>query len=286
MKRTTRIILAVFLAIGTAFAAGVSGFFIGNVISFRMKRKTNYNFDVLAYTETIEDIDYKATDSPATKTGSDAFIIASHLLDQREYYKIHGDGLVNTGFGKLGTLKLWGNALKENNQIHTSIVAWTKLISKYQVGLKYDYDLEKDLINFYYGKSHSDGSVTWGKPEYITSSEYIKEWGLAPTNFFTYTISSKTTLVNEGPSVIYEGGKKLYRFSLSLSPVYAVSNYAKQLKKMSGGAGYPAFSFCYFTFDVDEDFTLRGVSIHENYSVYLYGVNVKCDANIKYTFEY
>ena len=286
MTKKKKIILSCFLVAVLLVTGTVSGFFIGNLIAFRVGKKVDYGFDVKAYTETISDIKYLNSDTPSNRSASDAFIIATHVLNQKKYYNIKGDGLVNTGLGKIGSLKLWGSAEKENGQIHTSIIAWNKLIGKYQVGLKYDYDIQNDSIDFYYGKSKSDGSAVWKNPTNISSSDYVSEWGLEPTNFFTYTISSKTALNNSYATPVFENGQKLYSYSLSLDPVYSVANYATQLKKMSGLDNYPVFSFCYFNFVVDESFSLKEVTIHEKYSVYMYGVNVTCDANIKYDFIY
>lgn len=286
MKKAKKIIVYSVLAVAVAFAAVVAGFFSGNVIAFKLRRQPDYDFDVKAFTESITDVSYKKGESPADRVASDAFIIASHLLNQKPKYHIIGKGLVDTGLGRLGTMQLWGNAKKQNDEIETSIVAWNKVIGKYQVGLGYTYDLKTELIDFSYGKSYSDGSVTWGEPEKITVDDYEKEWGLHPSNFFTYTISSKTALRNDYPTTTVKNGETLYNYSLLLDTQTSVANYAKQLKKMSGLDNYPVFSYIQFNFTLDQNFTLRSVTINEKYSIYIYGVLVKCDANISYDFNY
>ena len=265
---------------------GTIGFFSGNFIAFKIQKKPNYNFDVEAYTESILDIDFNENETPDLRSASDAFIIATHILNTKDYYKIIGNGIMDTGLGKLGSMKLWGNAEKIDNQIHTSIVAYNKVISKYQVGLRYDYDLLTARIDFYYGKSYSDGSADWDIPENISVDEYINEWGLHPSNFFTYTISSKTAVRNDLPTISYENGEKLYHYSLLLDTRTSVANYATQLKKMSQLNNYPIFSYIQFDFTLNENFDLQNVYINEKYNIYIFGVLVKCEANITYDFIY
>ena len=274
------------LVLGVSISAVVAGFFVGNAISFSLRKKPNYNFDVSAYTESISDLAYSQKDLPTDRVGTDAFIIASHLLSCKKYYNISGSGVVETGFGNIGSLYIWGNAKKENGTIHTSLVTYNKMMKKYQVGLMYDFDIANDKLVFYYGTGHSDGSATWKEPETLTSAEYKKEWGLSPDSFFTYTISSKTATTNEKPKTKILNGEKLYEYKIILDNELAVSNYAKQIKKMSELDNYPVFSLIEFSFVVNDAFEIKSVSIHERYSVYLYGMLANCDGNLSYTFEY
>lgn len=286
MKKSRKILFTILLVFGVVAVAGVTGFFAGNIISFKLRSRPNYNFDASAYTETIDDIKYSPSDKPAQRTASEAFIIAVHKLNERKFYDISGYGVVDTGMGRFGKLYVWGKARKQEGEINTSIVAYNRIIEKYQVGLRYDYRIEKDEIDFYWGESSSDGSCDWEKPELINRKQYIAEWGLDPTNFFPYTISSKTAIKNSSAYEFESDGKKLYRFSLKLDCRLAVSNYARQLKKMSGLNNYPDFEYVYFDFVVDNNFNLVSVNIKERYSVFIYGVLVHCEGKNEYSFVY
>lgn len=105
-----------------------------------------------------------------------------------DHYSISGIGNVETGYGTIGGLKLWGHAEKNKDKIHTYILAWNQFFSSYRVGLKYDYDLKSELIDFFWGKTKSNGTAEWDSPKQsqlkimLMSGEWIRQHFL-PTPF-------------------------------------------------------------------------------------------------------
>lgn len=262
------------------------GLFVGNSFVANFRNKIDSNYNIADYQEALSEFDFSNITSPNETLASKAYIYATHLLNQKDYYHIFGDGTVKIENGFLGELKLWGNAEKSKNTINTSIIAYNNILSSYRVGLKYDYDIESDLIDFYYGKSSSDGSAVWGKPENITSAEYFEEWGLAPSEFFTYTISRMTAMTNSKPIAFEdENGETLYRFEMYLDPITSTINYKKQLHKMSGLSTPPTFKEVNFCFVVDKNYEFRLVEIEEIWNVY-FGFLLNCKSTISYNFKY
>lgn len=277
--------MLVFIAVVLMISALI-GAFAGSSLFFQIQNKKVKNTNSNAFIQTFHEMNYVSGEKPDGRSASDAFIIASHLLEQMDYYSINGIGNVSTNYGSIGSLKLWGHAEKKQNKIHTNILAYNQFFKSYRVGLKYDYDISTALIDFFWGETKADGTATWNEPEQITKNDYIEEWGMSPSNFFTYIISNKTALSNSGAVTFFESGKMFYKFSISLDPDTAATNYAKQLKKMSNSSTTPIFESIQFDFVLDSDFIFKTVSIKENYFASVAGLAVDCNSQIEYIFNY
>lgn len=286
MKSKSRVVKKSIFVFSILLSSILIGLFIGNSFVVNLRNKLESSYNIADFQENLSEFDFSNITSPDTTLASRAYIYATNLLSQKSCYRIYGDGVVKIENGFLGELKLWGNAEKNDDLIKTSIVAYNHLLANYRIGLKYDYNINNDLIDFYYGKSNSDGSAVWGKPESITSEEYFEEWGLAPSEFFTYTISGLTALTNSKPTTfVDENGETLYRFEMHLDPITSTINYKKQLHKMSGLSTPPTFKEIKFCFVVDKDYEFRLVEIEEIWNVY-FGFMLNCKSTISYNFAY
>lgn len=265
----------------------VIGTVIGNSFITHINNTAFLKYNNEDYKDLPGDFTTLTTTAPESLLALEAYRIATAKLNNLEFYNILGSGVVKVENGFLGELKLWGSAKKSNGVIDTSIVSYNQILTQYRVGLSYKYYIAEQAIDFCFGKSYFDGAVDWDKPNRITPEEYIKEWGLEPTEFFTYTISSKTVMQNsEATTFVDENGKTLLKFSMKLDPLTSTINYKTQLKKMSKLNNAPIFKYVYFNFIIDDNFNLRNVEIEEAWSVYFHGPILNCKSKIAYDFSY
>ena len=133
-----------------------------------------------------------------------------------------------------------------------------------------------------YDRMYQEGNTTttyWGKSsDYsshdavtYTNEEYAELMGRKVSDPMIYVISTKTSITDESKVKSGRGISKItkenggYTVDLELQKKKSVVNYVKQMKNISGLAGYPTFFYCHLTFHLDENLMPLDYTSYEEY---------------------
>lgn len=249
------------------------GIMVGNYIVEAFLTKIDYSIYDEAMLRAGDDIELIKRKSIDTLSAVETFVLAEYLLGQQDKYIVSSTGRVTN---PVKDQTVWSEYLREgdtyyNKQVSQGIknVAYQM---KYQVG---------DLVVVQAGVPTSNGNADWnGQEEHLTPDQYKEQWGNTPTGVISYIIGSRTVL-DKGTKTKEEQG---YVCELSLHTIASVTNYVKQMGKMSG-LDSPKFNYVTIKFTTDKNGNFLNIDVKEEYRV-TYGVTVTCGGTLHMQFDY
>ena len=127
---------------------------------------------------------------------------------------------------------------------------------------------EEETTKTYWGKSIDYSSH---EEKTYTNEEYAELMGRKVSDPMIYIISTKTSITDESKVKSGRGASRIvkegngYTVDLELQRTKSVVNYVKQMKNISGLAGYPTFEYCHLTFHLDESLMPLDYTSYEKY---------------------
>ena len=262
------------------------GYIGGNFYYANYMNQPNYNFDSSELRDNGEEIYNRlATDgkTPDRENAVEVIVAADYLLSKTTKYTGSVIGAVQPSIGSQQTVR--GTKGRDGNHFYVENYSKGML----SVAEKYDYYADTDKAEVFRvegGAVKTDTADFGTNPTWTFNKEsFIAEYGTSPDSLMIpYTISSKTYIVGSESVTPLGGGK--YQVKMSLTNDKAVSDYAKQVKHMSGLANYPRFERVTVSFVVDTSYRILSFRYDESYTVTYFGVPAKCVGWLEVSIEY
>ena len=129
------------------------------------------------------------------------------------------------------------------------------------------YNVDKAEIDIYSGSNiKDDGSAKWSKEkkETLTYDTFKEKYGINPTDFCYYIVSSKT-VTKSGKVETKANGNIVYFVELETN--YSTMKYGKKINVTSGATKAPKFDSIKITFEIDSNWNFQQIRYQENYQV-------------------
>lgn len=262
------------------------GYIGGNFYYANYMDQPNYNFDSSELRDNGEEIYNRLVadgKTPDRENAVEVIVAAEYLLSKTTKYTGSVVGAVQPSIGAQQTVR--GTKGRDGN--HFFVQNYSK--GMMSIAEKYDYFADTDTAEVFRvegGAVKTDSADFGTKPTWTFNKEsFMAEYGTAPDSLIIpYTISSKTYIVGSESVTPLGGGK--YQVKMSLTNDKAVSDYAKQVKHMSGLANYPRFDRITVSFVVDTSYRILSLRYDEAYTVTYFGVPAKCVGWLEVLIEY
>lgn len=262
------------------------GYIGGNFYYANYMDQPNYNFNSAELRDNGQEIYNRLVSDGKTLDRENAveIVVASeYLLSNTTKYTGSVVGAVQPSIGSQQTVR--GVKGRDGNRF---------FVENYSKGMlsiaeKYDYysDTDKAEVFRVEGGAVKTDTADFGTTPTWTfnKASFIEEYGTAPDSLIVpYTISSKTYIVGSESVTPLGAGK--YQVKMSLTNDKAVSDYAKQVKHMSGLANYPRFDRITVSFVIDSSYRILSLRYDESYTVTYFGVPAKCVGWLEVSIEY
>lgn len=251
----------------------VCGIFVGNYIVEAFLNKIDYSLYDEATLRAGDDITAISKKGIEALSAVEAFVLAEHQLSGQNQYVVSSTGKVSN---PVKDQTVWSTHTKNGDEYYNSQISQ----GIKNVAFQMNYVVGEQVV-VQAGSPTSGGNADWnGQEENMTVEDYKKQWGNSPTGVIPYIIGSKTVLDKGTKTKSNEG----YDCEISLHTIASVTNYVKQMGKLSG-LDSPKFNYIHIKFRLDGQGNFVSIDIEEEYRV-TYGVTVTCGGTLHMQFSY
>ena len=212
--------------------------------------------------DNVNNIEYEGK-SPDNLSAIDTYLVASKILNEKEYYKVTTDGIVDA---QVTTQEISGIFIKDG--LNYSNETYSK--GMVSVASKAIYTPGSDVIIYEGKKSSNSTSYAWNNANTVTYDYYRENYGKDASYCWSYIISSKTVIAQTKCTKEDD----LYTYTISLDPTTSTIYYKNQIRLLSGLKSDPEFKSIQITFTVNENFEFKSLVIKETYTMNYVGVKV------------
>ena len=230
---------------------------------------------LMAKYEKTDEADYLSTFQPYEM----ANIANSLFMEQENYCSV----AVGSSKASIVTQGIYGLHMRSGDTY------FEESISNGMVNL-YDRMWEEgDTTTIRWGSTSDYASMT---PESMSNEDYVTKMGRKVSDFSSYIVSSKTTLIdtsNSGLSVTSaekteDGG---YKVELELDTVKSVVNYVTQMQTISNLASKPSFVYCHLTYYLDAQLRpISSTSYERYYAKTSSGIGSYCEGSLTSKYQW
>lgn len=228
----------------------------------------NFKTEFAAVVETEENIrdDVNAVMLKAEgKTPEQMSVVENFVL--AEYYLGKAENVAKNGLGKITamgvTQGMFAKKYKKGNDYFIEEIS-SGVVS---VAERQLYNIENASIDIFSGSNiKDDGSAKWSKDkkETLSYDDFKDKYGISPSDFIYYIVSSKT--VKDSGKVETKANGNLVYF-VELETNYSTMKYGKKINVTSGATKIPKFESIKITFEIDNNWQFQQIRYQESYQV-------------------
>ena len=228
----------------------------------------NFKTEFAAVVETEENIrdDVNAVMLKAEgKTPEQMSVVENFVL--AEYYLGKAENVAKNGLGKITamgvTQGMFAKKYKKGNDYFIEEIS-SGVVS---VAERQLYNIENESIDIFSGSNiKDDGSAKWSKDkkETLSYDDFKDKYGISPSDFIYYIVSSKT--VKDSGKVETKANGNLVYF-VELETNYSTMKYGKKINVTSGATKIPKFESIKITFEIDNNWQFQQIRYQESYQV-------------------
>ncbi|MDY4828215.1 MAG: hypothetical protein SO187_00870, partial [Bacilli bacterium] len=134
------------------------------------------------------------------------------------------------------------------------------------------------------GANPSESGADYSSSEVLVLSKeaYMDQYGQTSQDICNYVINDYSYVSGK-----FDGKEgELYSFTYVLNTEISCERYKREVKYMSGSASYPVFNVSELTIRIDDNYKVHSMTVHDNYSISMIGMNLTCDSYLSEEYTY
>ena len=130
--------------------------------------------------------------------------------------------------------------------------------------------------------SESGADYSSSKVLVLSKEAYMDQYGQTSQDICNYVINDYSYVSGK-----FDGKEgELYSFTYVLNTEISCEKYKREVKYMSGSASYPVFNVSELTIRIDDNYKVHSMTVHDNYSISMIGMNLTCDSYLSEEYTY
>ena len=130
--------------------------------------------------------------------------------------------------------------------------------------------------------SESGADYSSSKVLVLSKEAYMDQYGQTSQDICNYVINDYSYVSGK-----FDGKEgELYSFTYVLNTEISCEKYKREVKYMSGSASYPVFNVSELTIRIDDNYKIHSMTVHDNYSISMIGMNLTCDSYLSEEYTY